>query len=266
MHGGEDRDLFGHRAQRCGKRKGLVAQRADIELAAKSLPARDRQDELEAGAVDHLRDLGNLSPVRPPPLRHFGNGDAAVGVEREQAELELVGVVKRVGVGHAADLWGREGTGIVLREFGGCKWRSWPELSQVPLLIDFAWAPQPTPFGLRRGSLRSEVACLAVARGASEGWWGKKDSNLRSHKTADLQSAPFATRDTPPSNSIVNLTAKRRRIRPWMTLSPGADGELPVGRVYGRRGVAKSTKAGHQKGSRNWPNCHNPEPVTEAFP
>src|SRR4051794_8656522 len=22
-------------------------------------------------------------------------------------------------------------------------------------------------------------------------WWGKKDSNLRSHKTADLQSAPF---------------------------------------------------------------------------
>ena len=37
---------------------------------------------------------------------------------------------------------------------------------------------------------------------ANSGWWGKKDSNLRSHKTADLQSAPFATRDTPPFNSI----------------------------------------------------------------
>jgi hypothetical protein len=48
------------------------------------------QDELEAGAVDHLGDLGTVSPVRPPPLRHFGNGDAAVGVEGKQAELELV--------------------------------------------------------------------------------------------------------------------------------------------------------------------------------
>jgi hypothetical protein len=44
-----------------------------------------------------------------------------------------------------------------------------------------------------RGMARRAVACEA-----SEGWWGKKDSNLRSHKTADLQSAPFATRDTPP--------------------------------------------------------------------
>jgi hypothetical protein len=29
------------------------------------------------------------------------------------------------------------------------------------------------------------------AREASEGWWGKKDSNLRSHKTADLQLTGF---------------------------------------------------------------------------
>jgi hypothetical protein len=44
-------------------------------------------------------------------------------------------------------------------------------------------------------------AAPRVAR-KGEAWWGKKDSNLRSHKTADLQSAPFATRDTPPLNSI----------------------------------------------------------------
>ncbi|CAL76814.1 hypothetical protein BRADO3008 [Bradyrhizobium sp. ORS 278] len=31
-----------------------------------------------------------------------------------------------------------------------------------------------------------------------QGWWGRQDSNLRSHEAADLQSAPFATRDTPP--------------------------------------------------------------------
>ena len=42
------------------------------------------------------------------------------------------------------------------------------------------------------------LACRAVAREASEGWWGRQDSNLRSHEAADLQSAPFATRDTPP--------------------------------------------------------------------
>src|SRR6185312_14490696 len=41
-------------------------------------------------------------------------------------------------------------------------------------------------------------ACPAVAREASKGWWGRKDSNLRSHEAADLQSAPFATRDTSP--------------------------------------------------------------------
>src|SRR3954451_11661497 len=61
---------------------------------------------------------------------------------------------------------------------------------------------QPPPFGATasvRFAWNSRVwACRAEARAAGEGWWGKKDSNLRSHKTADLQSAPFATRDTPP--------------------------------------------------------------------
>jgi hypothetical protein len=38
-------------------------------------------------------------------------------------------------------------------------------------------------------------------------WWGRKDSNLRSHEAADLQSAPFATRDTPPLNGIESLPA-----------------------------------------------------------
>src|ERR1043165_578547 len=52
------------------------------------------------------------------------------------------------------------------------------------------------------------LACGAVAREASEGGWGRQDSNLRSHKTADLQSAPFATRDTPPSQQRQQFVRK----------------------------------------------------------
>lgn len=94
------------------------------------------------------------------------------------------------------------------------------------------------------------LACQAVARSdrarlrppgfggaafslAREGWWGKKDSNLRSRKTADLQSAPFATRDTPPLNSIGTHPPKWRQRGHTMTLKPGADGELPVGAFMG---------------------------------
>ena len=60
-------------------------------------------------------------------------------------------------------------------------------------------------------------------------WWGRQDSNLRSHEAADLQSAPFATRDTPPLNNIHDLPAKMAPGKPRMTLKPVADGELPVG-------------------------------------
>src|SRR3954454_3479171 len=48
----------------------------------------------------------------------------------------------------------------------------------------------PSRYALRRGSLRSlrfgetVLAGPAEAREASEGWWGKKDSNLRSHTAA----------------------------------------------------------------------------------
>ena len=81
---------------------------------------------------------------------------------------------------------------------------------------------------------------------ASEGWWGRKDSNLRSHKTADLQSAPFATRDTPP----LQPSRARRRNGGRQAMddaeTEGPDHGLPVGRVYGGSRPAKSTKAGRQ--------------------
>src|SRR5580704_4291942 len=102
----------------------------------------------------------------------------------------------------------------------------------------------PTPSRLRRDSLRSlrydrlRLACpvrlrfrsaqatpdtlrLYIAPGCAtrspkgEGWWGRQDSNLRSHEAADLQSAPFATRDTPPFQWRAIRFPLRRRDGPW---------------------------------------------------
>jgi hypothetical protein len=58
----------------------------------------------------------------------------------------------------------------------------------------------------------------------NQGWWGRKDSNLRSHEAADLQSAPFATRDTPPSNSVRHHRPGWRRKGSWMTLITAGPG------------------------------------------
>src|SRR5258706_14925593 len=74
-----------------------------------------------------------------------------------------------------------------------------------------------------------EVAAPRVAHGG-EAWWGRKDSNLRSHKTTDLQSAPFATRDTSPQQhrNPTAGTAEIRAIDDAETQDPSHG--LPVGR------------------------------------
>ena len=93
---------------------------------------------------------------------------------------------------------------------------------------------------LRRTLFRSHGLRMAAPRVArkGEGWWGRKDSNLRSHEAADLQSAPFATRDTSPLNSIAT-TAETADTRPWMTLKP----EDPI---YGPRSGAFMGEAPRQ--------------------
>ena len=74
------------------------------------------------------------------------------------------------------------------------------------------------------------------------GWWGRQDSNLRSHEAADLQSAPFATRDTPPLDGVM---IRYRPRRPWTRPSSGENRFNPVRvrgrRVYGRSTLPKST-------------------------
>jgi hypothetical protein len=122
----------------------------------------------------------------------------------------------------------------------------------------------PTPVGLRRGSLRYDRACLAEARGASEGWWGKKDSNLRSHKTADLQSAPFATRDTPPLNPIASPPAGMATDMAIDDVKTGRRWRTPGRAVYGGIAMAKSTNGRRLIRAARGSNCHNAEPVTQA--
>lgn len=74
-------------------------------------------------------------------------------------------------------------------------------------------SPSPSTLSLRSSFAghalprRSGVAAPRVAR-QGEAWWGRKDSNLRSHEAADLQSAPFATRDTPPFNHTDKLARR----------------------------------------------------------
>src|SRR3569623_1858939 len=63
-------------------------------------------------------------------------------------------------------------------------------------------------------------------------WWGKKDSNLRSHTAAELQSAPFATRDTPPL-SVIRPVRREAVGQPTMTLKSEPVHGRPVGAFKG---------------------------------
>src|SRR6185503_16165776 len=88
---------------------------------------------------------------------------------------------------------------------------------------DFPGLPSPSsPFGLRRGSLRYERACLAEAGAACEGWWSQAGSNRRplacerralpaelwprrdrlKMTRSDRQSAPFTVRPKAKSRTV----------------------------------------------------------------
>jgi hypothetical protein len=121
--------------------------------------------------------------------------------------------------------------------------------------------------------LEHHIPARPMARRAgtrSEGWWGRKDSNLRSHEAADLQSAPFATRDTPPYHAHCALCRRLLAdISPSMTLkTEKTRKQAPVGRVYERSAMQESTTLKWQRfqGSRpDLENCLGQEPVRQAF-
>ena len=103
--------------------------------------------------------------------------------------------------------------------------------------------------------LRAVEGCKSCeARQREAGWWGRQDSNLRSHEAADLQSAPFATRDTPPlDGSTIGPDLAGDRRRPWnvkaatarMGARPGAFMGDAVGQSQPRR-TAKIVTLGAQ--------------------
>jgi hypothetical protein len=74
----------------------VTAPSAAVHLAAKALPARDREQEFKSGAVGELRDLDDFAPDRGPALRHFRQRQSAVRIHREDAELEPVRSVHRM--------------------------------------------------------------------------------------------------------------------------------------------------------------------------
>ena len=105
---------------------------------------------------------------------------------------------------------------------------------------------------------------------AKSKWWGRQDSNLRSDDAADLQSAPFATRDTPPLDGIAIRFAWRRRrvghgeVKDRTTRFGEACGRARLwGKHHGKVNQGEPRKLA-PTGQQAGPNCHCPEPVTQA--
>ena len=69
----------------------------------------------------------------------------------------------------------------------------------------------------RRGSNPRPIAWKAIALPAELLpqliWWGEKDSNFRSHKTTDLQSAPFGRSGITPFSIYANSSIHKLSLR-----------------------------------------------------
>ncbi len=95
VNGAEHGDALGRseKARRPGD--GLQRLAMHVGLAAVTLPAADRQDEVDAARVGHLGERKAILPARRPALRHLRRRASRGTIDAEQAELERVGVVHR---------------------------------------------------------------------------------------------------------------------------------------------------------------------------
>jgi hypothetical protein len=83
----------------------------------------------------------------------------------------------------------------------------------------------PSPFGLRRGSLRSlkhGLACRAVARKASEGWWAVK---VWHNSAQSITCAP-----APMPKAPLKHKGSFGRLPHLRTVRPGRKGEMAMGK------------------------------------
>jgi hypothetical protein len=197
---------------------------AYIARASRIRRARSRSD-LETNRIISPIGLSKAEGNIPPILgfASFASGDRHRSQEGISRQMEPLGKTHLLSgsKGENFDRWQRQRL-IASRCVAKCIQQSACALRASARQPSLRWGlpsrslrtlSPPAPCGLRRDSLRCDGACRAVACAASEGWWGKKDSNLRSHKTADLQSAPFATRDTPPLNNIDSPAAEMAATR-----------------------------------------------------
>ncbi len=90
VHGHEQADLLGRGGKPCRPGECLERPLAHLVAAAETAPARDRQDEFEPGAVGDLCRRQIVLPTGQPALRHIGDGEPAIGIGREDPELQPV--------------------------------------------------------------------------------------------------------------------------------------------------------------------------------
>ena len=106
---GAEHGEAGRRRQQTGRPGDGFQRRAmEIGVAAITLPARDRQHEIEARRIRHAGKRQAVGPVSRPPLRYRRGGAAGGAIGAEQPDLKGVPVVhgaafgQRCGAGHGA--------------------------------------------------------------------------------------------------------------------------------------------------------------------
>src|SRR5262245_53734988 len=72
----------------------------EIGIAAITLPAAYRQDEIDAGLIGHAGKVQTIQPTCRPALRHLGGRAAGGTIGSEHPDLEGVRVVHAEAVTH----------------------------------------------------------------------------------------------------------------------------------------------------------------------
>ena len=76
-----------------GPAHGLERRALIVGVAAIALPAPDRQHEIDAGLVGHLREPHIVAPASRPALGNQGDGPSGGAIGAEQPELQAVRIM-----------------------------------------------------------------------------------------------------------------------------------------------------------------------------
>ena len=96
VYGHEQADLLGDGSEARGPGEGLERPFPHAVLSAEALPPGDGQEEFQTSAVRDSHRVQIVVPARAPALRDIGDGEAAIGIGGEHAELETVGTLEGV--------------------------------------------------------------------------------------------------------------------------------------------------------------------------